>query len=153
PDTTSSHPIPRKPRYRVQAPQAPYRSAKGRRVSGRSRSFWLVSLGSLFLLLLLLISGALFVFRAARNQTTAFHLSPTATSIPAVPTYSSYNAYVQGQGAQFEFNAAHTSFNSYEHILTPLNVPHLVQGWTALTNNLVLSSPAVANGIVYIGSY
>src|SRR5580704_13493963 len=54
--------------------------------------------------------------------------------------------------SQYRFDPCHTGFNAYEYILSPANVGSLVQAWQYTTGGLVHSSPAVANGIVYIGS-
>src|SRR5205823_400542 len=64
---------------------------------------------------------------------------------PALPT----NSYA----AMFGFDLQHTHFNPAEHILNAANVSHLVSYWTVPTKSYVISSPAVAQGIVYIGSY
>ena len=53
----------------------------------------------------------------------------------------------------FGFDPQHTHFNPYEKVLTPTNVSHLMPYWTASTGFGSRSSPAVANGVVYIGSY
>jgi outer membrane protein assembly factor BamB len=52
----------------------------------------------------------------------------------------------------FGFDAAHSHFNPYERILSPATVPHLKQSWTAQTRSKIPSSPAVANGVVFVGS-
>lgn len=54
--------------------------------------------------------------------------------------------------AQFGFDAAHTGFNPDESILSPANVAQLTPAWIYHTPGFVSpSSPAVANGLVYIG--
>jgi PQQ-like domain len=54
---------------------------------------------------------------------------------------------------QFRFNDAHTGVNPNETILNKQNVPRLQLLWQAQLGNLVnYSSPAVVNGVVYIGS-
>lgn len=55
--------------------------------------------------------------------------------------------------AQFRFDACHTGFNPYEHILSPATVGNLVLDWKYTTGSYIdLSSPAVAKGVVYVGS-
>jgi len=58
--------------------------------------------------------------------------------------------------AMFGFDAQHTYYNPYEHILSPTNVSRLVLDWTATTAKPLLgmpwSSPTVANGMVYAAS-
>jgi eukaryotic-like serine/threonine-protein kinase len=57
-------------------------------------------------------------------------------------------------GAMFGLNPQHTHFNIDEHILSTGSVSRLVQAWAAPVEGAIgLSSPAVANGMVYIGSF
>ena len=54
---------------------------------------------------------------------------------------------------QFRFDDGHTGFNSFEHVLTRQNVPMLQVAWQAQLGGLVdFSSPAVVDGVAYIGS-
>ena len=55
-------------------------------------------------------------------------------------------------GSQFRFNACHTGYNSYEVILSPASVGNLVLDWQYTTGDQISSTPAVANGVVYVGS-
>jgi outer membrane protein assembly factor BamB len=59
---------------------------------------------------------------------------------------------VATNGIMYGFDAAHSRFNPYERILSPVTVPHLELAWTAQTSSKIPSSPAVANGVVYVGS-
>jgi outer membrane protein assembly factor BamB len=52
----------------------------------------------------------------------------------------------------FRFDAGHTGFNQSEILLDKSNVGSLHPIWLGMTGALVESSPAVANGVVYIGS-
>ena len=54
---------------------------------------------------------------------------------------------------QFEYDAAHTSCNPNESILSPSTVSKLELDWKYTTGSFVLSSPAVANGTVFFGSW
>jgi outer membrane protein assembly factor BamB len=54
--------------------------------------------------------------------------------------------------AMFGFDARHTHYNPFEHSISPTNVATLVPAWTASMNQPILSSPVVANGIVYLSS-
>ena len=54
--------------------------------------------------------------------------------------------------AQFHFDLCHTGFNPYEFVLSPTTVVNLGPRWHYTTGFEVASSPAVANGVVYIGS-
>jgi len=55
-------------------------------------------------------------------------------------------------GSQFRFNACHWGFNPYETILSPATVGNLVLDWQYTTAYYVYSSPAIANGAVYVAS-
>jgi outer membrane protein assembly factor BamB len=60
---------------------------------------------------------------------------------------------VRTDWAKFHFDSNNSGFNPYENVLDPSNVGSLAQRWTAKTGGAVYSSPAVANGVVYVGSY
>jgi serine/threonine protein kinase len=81
------------------------------------------------------------------TQTTI--AAPTATATAAI---GAYDTAIATQGIMFGFDAAHSHFNPYEQFLSPATVPHLKQAWTAATGDAIFSSPAVANGVVYVGS-
>src|SRR5205085_8611677 len=68
------------------------------------------------------------------------------------PSAVAPNPAISSLGAMFGFDPQHTRFNPDEHILSPTNVSHLVPYWTAPTGGYVYSSPAVANGVIYVGS-
>jgi outer membrane protein assembly factor BamB len=54
---------------------------------------------------------------------------------------------------QFRFNSNRTGFNPFETVLNKSNVPNLQNVWQARLGTTVnFSSPAVVNGVVYIGS-
>ena len=59
---------------------------------------------------------------------------------------------VQTNWTVYGFNLHGTRFNPYENVLTPANVSNLVLDWDYSTNGSIISSPAIANGVVYIGS-
>jgi serine/threonine protein kinase len=52
----------------------------------------------------------------------------------------------------FGFNSQHTHFNPGERTLSPTNVSQLVPYWMKAAGASIWSSPAIANGIVYVGS-
>src|SRR5262249_16377623 len=74
--------------------------------------------------------------------------TPTATVVGGT-----YDSFVAANGMMFGFDAAHTHFNPYEHFLTPANISRLVQAWAYPTMGIISTSPVVANGIVYVGSW
>src|SRR2546427_2818133 len=62
------------------------------------------------------------------------------------------NIPANSNNAMFGFDLQRTRFNQSEHILNTTNVSHLIPYWSTSTAAYINSSPAVANGIVYIGS-
>ena len=59
---------------------------------------------------------------------------------------------VQTDWAQFRFGPHHTGHNPYENVLTSSNVSALTRDWSYTTGSEIQSSPAVAGGLVYVGS-
>jgi hypothetical protein len=59
---------------------------------------------------------------------------------------------VQTNWAQFRFAQRHRGLNPFENVLAAGTVGGLNQDWTATTRGNIFSSPAVANGVVYVGS-
>ena len=57
-----------------------------------------------------------------------------------------------GNYPMFGFDPAHTHFNTQEHTLTPANVSKLEQRWVMPVGAEIWSSPAVADGAVYIST-
>jgi eukaryotic-like serine/threonine-protein kinase len=57
-----------------------------------------------------------------------------------------------GNYPMFGFDPAHTHFNTQEHTLTPDNVSQLEQRWVMPVGAEIWSSPAVADGVVYIST-
>ena len=54
--------------------------------------------------------------------------------------------------AQFHYSALHKGANPVENVLSPANVSGIDQDWRFTTGGSVSSSPAVVNGVVYVGS-
>jgi outer membrane protein assembly factor BamB len=107
----------------------------------------------LALLVLLVVVGGGGIWAALYVTSHHPHLpaTPTATR-PVTPPLSPYDQFVMKNGIQFGFDAQHSRFNPYESQLSPATVATLVQAWTATTGGAISSSPAVANGVVYVGS-
>lgn len=59
---------------------------------------------------------------------------------------------VQTDWPMHGYDPRHTGLNPYENVLNVANVANLVLDWTATTGNSIAASPAVVNGIVYVGS-
>jgi len=55
--------------------------------------------------------------------------------------------------AQFHFAANHSGLNPYENVLSASTVGKLGLRWSYPTRGSVFSSPAVVNGVAYVGSY
>jgi outer membrane protein assembly factor BamB len=66
---------------------------------------------------------------------------------------ATHNFLVRTDWSQFHFDAAHSGFNPYENVIGPSNVSGLKTAWTAAPGiGSVGTSPAVAGGVVYVGS-
>jgi outer membrane protein assembly factor BamB len=57
-----------------------------------------------------------------------------------------------GDWPQFRESQTHEAHNTGEHILSDVNASALGRAWTGATAGAINSSPAVANGVVYVGS-
>src|ERR1022692_126376 len=60
--------------------------------------------------------------------------------------------YVRANWPQFHFAASHSGLNPYENVLSPTTASNLGLRWSYLTMGYLESSPAIASGVVYIGS-
>jgi outer membrane protein assembly factor BamB len=80
----------------------------------------------------------------------ALGLMPGASlAAPAQP----HPAIVSGDWTQFHNDVTHQGYNTAETVLSPSNVGALGVAWTATTGGSIFnSSPAVADGVVYVGS-
>src|SRR5262245_39993141 len=58
----------------------------------------------------------------------------------------------QSNWPQFRYGHGHTGFNTAETILGTGNVAKLKRAWAAAAPGMVDSSPAVVNGVVYVGT-
>ena len=104
-------------------------------------------------LLVLLVVGSGGIWAAQYLASHHPHPSTTpTTTTPVMPPLSPYDQFVMKNGIQFGFDAQHSGFNPYESQLSPATVSTLVQAWTASTGSQIGTSPAVANGVVYVGS-
>jgi outer membrane protein assembly factor BamB len=66
--------------------------------------------------------------------------------------YAQASFLVQTNWVMFGDGPYHTHFNQYENVINTTNVANLVPDWSYPTGNSILSSPAVTNGLIYIGS-
>ena len=93
---------------------------------------------------------------------TGFHLivaedlrthytASTTLRITGRGSTQTYASFVATNGIMFGFDAQHTHFNPFEHILNPTTVGGLTKKWTYPPEGTVFSSPAVAGGVVYFG--
>lgn len=98
------------------------------------------------LLVLLLIAGCVL------GYITFLTPSSTQNQVHVANSQSAYNKAVATTGVMFGFNAQHTGANPYENILSAATVGKLAPTWTIRIGGLLESSPAVANGLIYIGS-
>ncbi len=114
----------------------------------------------------MLLFGCADYCRDLRASWTYLHFSTGALAgvavfTPIIPTiagafssHSSSASIPSGDAPMFGFDAQNTRNNTAEHILTYTDVPHLVPDWTSpATRGSIFSSPVVANGVVYVGSF
>ncbi len=87
--------------------------------------------------------GASLLFFQHRLPLTRNHVTN------ATQTYASF---VAKNGIMFGFDAQRTNANPFEQILNPTNVGDLKEKWAYQTGDAVISSPAVAGDVVYVGS-
>src|SRR5581483_9908742 len=83
------------------------------------------------------------------------HSQPDTAGPPdvaATAAVRSYSSAVTVNGTMLGFDAAHTGKNPYEQIINTTNAPTLKQYWTASTGVRTISSPIVADDMVYVGS-
>ncbi len=78
----------------------------------------------------------------------------SVTGVPQ-PTGTSAQApfVVRTNWSMWGFLLSHGSFNPYENVLSEETVGGAGLRWSYTTGGLVLSSPAVVDGVVYVGSY
>jgi hypothetical protein len=62
------------------------------------------------------------------------------------------NFLVRANWAQFHFSPAGSGFNPYENVISPASVPGLKLAWTNNSAGSIGSSPAVAGGVLYVGT-
>jgi eukaryotic-like serine/threonine-protein kinase len=157
-EVSSKSPVVTSPAGGVQAPSIPLKARSGKR--------WVMR-AALLIGLVVLLSSSLGIWAwgtiqsqhdqqdrlatamVSKGATQTAILASTATVETAK---AAYNAAVARNGIQLGFDATHSHLNPYENVLSTTTVPHLKSAWTALTGNIIFSSPAVANGVVYIGS-
>src|SRR5260370_11201882 len=89
-------------------------------------------------LVVLMVAGGIVYFSKSRiaQRHSQLHLKVPANS----------------NEAMFGFDLQRTRFNQSEHLLNTSNVTHLIPYWSTPTAAYINSSPAEANGMVYIGS-
>jgi outer membrane protein assembly factor BamB len=99
----------------------------------------LVFISAIFLIVLLSAAPSI----SASSVTTHSGTSKNSSSAPS--------PQAQGDWTQFRYGPQHTGTNPFEKTLKPANVGRLKKVWSEPDYDLS-SSPAVANGVVYIGS-
>jgi outer membrane protein assembly factor BamB len=65
---------------------------------------------------------------------------------------ASQNFLVRTNWAKFHFDLNNSGFNPYENVIGASNVSGLKTAWTGNTGYNIFSSPAVANGVIYVGA-
>jgi len=142
--------------------------------STRTRGFTRTRAALLALILFLVFMGSIvWLVPTANTYFTTIHATATADAhgtaiinghitataeVRATVTAAAqaYATAVATNGIMFGFDAQHTRVNPYEKILNPQNVSQLTLEWVSSTGNAYYpndSSPAITNGVVYVGSH
>jgi outer membrane protein assembly factor BamB len=114
-------------------------------ISGRA---WLIVLTCL--VLLAGIGGAEIWMALAQHHLQKSDMV-TAAAVTSGGT-TSYDTTIATNGVQFGFDAQHSRNNPYEQEISLSNVSQLSKEWSFQTGLFIRSSPAVANGLIYVGS-
>src|SRR5260370_26222324 len=88
------------------------------------------------------------VFKTALPGTHTVGVTGQSSGLTALALF-----LVQTDWDQFHFGPHLTGHNPYENVLTPSNVSALTRDWSYTTGGYIVSSLAVAGGVVYVGSY
>jgi outer membrane protein assembly factor BamB len=103
---------------------------------------------------LLLVSSATGTFSG--SVTIPATASPGTHYITAIGRKSGDAAQkaftVSTNWSEFHFGTGRKGFNPYENVIDATNISDLDIAWQATTGSAIQSSPAVANGVVYVGS-
>jgi hypothetical protein len=110
------------------------------------------SRGRLLLGLVLLVIICAAITLAPQWMTWLGSFGPHAIAPTVEHPTATHPASNGGSSPMFGVNPQHTHFYPDEHVLSPANVSQLVLDWTAATGNAIYTSPAVVNGVVYVGS-
>ena len=127
------------------APALSFERPSHHRGLSRPKLGWKVVLFALLALLIVGSTGLIY------NVVGTYHAQVQATAT-ALASARAYDTFVAANGIMSGFDAAHTGFNPYEQTLSPSNVSKLTQAWTYPVVGGIISSPTVANGVVYVGS-
>ena len=119
----------------------------------------------LTLVALLMVSGGytLSTYWAQRSTSLSQEATATVRALPTVragatarAVMDTYNGAVTQHGIMFGFDAQHTGNNPYEQFLNASTVSQLEKRWAmpadTAGDGLISSTPAVVNGVVYVGS-
>ncbi|HEV2581604.1 MAG TPA: PQQ-binding-like beta-propeller repeat protein [Ktedonobacteraceae bacterium] len=93
----------------------------------------------------ILIACLIFIVPVSFALAAGAHGSHSASPSPFASTSG-------GQWPSYGYDVAGTRYNSKEKTLKPANVGTMALDWSYKTGGYVQSSPAVVNGVVYIGS-
>jgi PQQ-like domain/IPT/TIG domain len=81
---------------------------------------------------------------------------PGTHHVTAVGRHSGFSTQapflVNTNWTQFRYSPTHSGTNPYENVLSPSSVSGLALDWSFTTGGGVQSSPAVVNGVLYVGS-
>ena len=82
----------------------------------------------------------------------AVALMPFSASAATAKPHVVPAVVASGDWAQFRDSPTHVGYNTQEDTISASNVGALAVAWTGATGDAITSSPAVAGGVVYVGS-
>ena len=89
-------------------------------------------------------------FRVPKSALPGKH--PVTATGQASGRSATKNFLVQTNWAQFHFDAVNSGLNPYENVISAAKVSGLTTAWSKKSIGSVASSPAVYNGVVYVGA-
>lgn len=118
-----------------------------------------VLLGSLLLLLI----GSVNLYSIIHNNAVRLQAVATTTVVAtlhlhavatAASAKSAYEKGVNRQGLMIGFDASHSNYNPYEHVLSPTNVSQLQLAWAKkISEQPLQGGPLVVNNSIYVASF
>jgi outer membrane protein assembly factor BamB len=87
---------------------------------------------------------------AGTGKTVVSTIGSNSTQTSPSTTITGYTSVAAWP--KFHYDLTNSGYNPNETTIGTSNAPSLVQKWTGVTGGSVASSPAIANGVLYVGS-